>query len=163
MQKLLVLFILSFSCVSIAKQSAIDGYQPPSFNLKLSLTENAEAWLKHNNESIIVDAFFYGEAKNGANIVLDIKTGLYQLGGKQFELTDTREVSFFSFEFDPRKIAILANPDYRVIINVYSGRKSTPRNGLDCDAIMGPVSQIQNLQLTISCDLIDQPPSSATQ
>jgi hypothetical protein len=44
----------------------------------------------------------------------------------------------------------------QLLINVYSGRKSSPNNLLDCGIYEGPLAAIQGTSVPISCKLIGE-------
>jgi hypothetical protein len=44
----------------------------------------------------------------------------------------------------------------QLLINVYSGRKSSPNNLLDCGIYEGPMQAVQGKSIPISCKLIGE-------
>ena len=133
-----------------------DSVEIPSFDIELKLSEKAEKKLKNNNESVIVMAYFSGDPiENIPNKYVDnLEMNELFLLSYPIELNDKRLAKFENIKFPLELYNLLANKDIRLLINVYSGRKSTNSNLLDCGILQGSMSKIKGKRFTIKGKLI---------
>lgn len=141
----------------IAK-SDIDSIIVPAFEIKLNLTEKAEKKLKDENESVIIDVEFIGEPNK--RIVQTKKYEIYDengdltIGSKRVELERERRFKFENCKVSKNLLQLLKNKTYEVRINVFSGRKSSEDNLLDCDFLQENIELIKNKEITLNGKLI---------
>ena len=136
-----------------------DLVEVPYFEIELKLSEKAEEKLKTDNETVIVMAYFtyfqkdkiYPEKyqdkvdSNGELILLSYP----------IELTDKRLAKFENVKFSKDLYDLFGeNKDIDLLINVYSGRKSSEYNLLDCDILQNSMSEIKGKKFTIKGKLI---------
>jgi len=133
-----------------------DSVEIPSFDIELKLSQKAEKKLKNDNESVIVMAYFSGDPiENIPNKYVDnVEMGELFLLSYPIELTDKRLAKFENIKFSLELYNLLANKDIRLLINVYSGRKSTNINLLDCGILQDSMSKIKGKRFTIKGKLI---------
>lgn len=134
-----------------------DSVELPSFEIEVLLSTKAERKLKTDKESIIVMAYFSGYSVNlipekfKENVD---ETGELILLSYPVELTDSRLAKFENLKFSKELYNLLDNKDINVLINVYSGRRSSEFNILDCELLQDSMSNISGKRLSIKGDLI---------
>ena len=137
--------------------SAFAGAAPepnpaPVFHVKVELSKTAAASLATIKETIMVVAYYYGLPAKGQENKAD-EMGQIQLGQEDVELPGAGTATFSGA---PIKTARLPYIDggVQVVINVFSGRKSSPNNLLDCGFFDGPVAQAAKKGLSLYCKMI---------
>lgn len=77
---------------------------------------------------------------------------------KDIELTgDNRIARFEGLKFSKAAYEKLADKDISMLINIYSGRKSSDNNLLDCGIMEDKASKFRNKRFTLGCKLIEEP------
>ncbi|MCL2312673.1 MAG: hypothetical protein FWC41_09370 [Firmicutes bacterium] len=135
-----------------------DTVEIPAFEIALKLSDKAEEKLKTDNETVIVMAYFTGIAK--AEHLPDKYKDRAGFGGElhllsyPIELSDQRLARFENIKFSKELYDLLDNKDIQLLINVYSGRKSSMDNLLDCDILQDFMSEIKDKRFTLNGKLI---------
>lgn len=109
----------------------------PTFQLELKLSKLAERELKESKESIVVVAYVRGTLKNS-----DEKNE-YKIGEYSVEVTSERIITLDEVYVSKKKYDRLEDPNFEVLINVFSGRKSSQFNILDVDILQEPIEKIK--------------------
>jgi hypothetical protein len=139
--------LFSFLIVFLTTSSNI-YCQPlkPDFSVTVTLSDRAQAKFQKSKETIIVYGYFAD--KIGPE-------GELSLGVAEFELQQPGTVNFKNVIFLKENVERLRNPDYEVLINVYSGRRSSDKNLLSCEPplLRGPISTFQKKSFSVTCDL----------
>jgi len=128
-----------------------DSAELPSFSIQVDLSPKAEKLLKEKKESIIVAAYFSGIPKDSTKYLED---GEYAFGTHECELTDSRTAIFRGVKISKESFESLADKDFQVLINIYSGRRSMKNNVLDCDILQKKISQVKDQTFIIRGKLI---------
>ena len=136
-----------------------DLVEIPYFEIELKLSEKAEEKLKTDNETVIVMAYFTYFQKD--KIYPEKYQDKVDFGGElmllsyPIELTDKRLAKFENVKF-PKDLYDLfgEKKDIDLLINVYSGRKSSEYNLLHCDILQNSMSEIKGKKFTIKGKLI---------
>ena len=133
-----------------------DSVEIPYFEIELKLSNKAEDKLKTNNETVILMAYFEGitNFENIPDKYKDRIDGGFHLLSYPIELTDKRLARFENIKFSKDLYDFLENKDIRLLINVFSGRKSSEFNLLHCDILEGFISEIKGKRFTINGKLI---------
>lgn len=132
-----------------------DSIEIRPFEIDVSLSPKAEEKLKEDKETVIVAAFFTGEPK-------DTTTREYRDNGEIFvtsrkiELTESRKAKFEGIKFSKGLYDSLSSKDINLLINVFSGRRSTNVNLLDCGIISLKMSRLESSSDTIKGRLIEE-------
>ena len=132
-----------------------DSVRIPSFEIALDLSPEAEVKLKADKETVIVSAMFSGKPK-------DTTSDEYQFMGEisiqnyNVELTDQRIARFENVRFHSSVLNKLADKDISFLINVYSGRRSTENNILDCEFLQDKMSVITGKRIVLKGKLISE-------
>jgi len=135
-----------------------DSVLLPPFEIEVSLSTRANAQLLRDKESIIVAAWFSGKP-------IDTTSKEYAESGELFikswqvELDSNRVAKFEGIRFSKAAYDSLADKDIRVLVNVFSGRRSSPDNLLDCHILSDKMSAVNNRTFVLTGKLIGEPDS----
>lgn len=132
-----------------------DSVEVPSFEIQLQLSDKAEKTLRQKKETVIVMAYFLGIPKDTTSKEY-MESGEKSLGSKSIELTTERTAKFTGVKVAKKDVALLTDPDYRVLINIYSGRKSSENNLLDCEILEDSISKVKNKAHVLKGKLIGE-------
>lgn len=130
-----------------------DSVVIPRVTIALQLSPKAEATLKARKETVIVAAFFSGTPKDTTSQEF-LESGEVGVKDQKIELTTGRVATFERLKFARKAYDALADKDIRLLVNVYSGRRSSPDNLLNCGIVEGPMSDLRGKRLTITGKLI---------
>lgn len=159
-------FSASFSLVvaSVSKSNALpvpttvsqsrDGAKAPAFDVTVTLTEKARARLASPKETIIVFVSLYGEPKQNTSLKVN-EVGLVDLARQEIKLPKAGVVRFDRLSFPTSTLNQLKSKDYSANINVFSGRRSSPDNLLECDIFDNKISKLR-AGVTLKCGLIGE-------
>jgi len=123
------------------------------FEIDLSLSPKAAAKINHDKETIIVSVYFNGTPKKNSNAVLQ-EDGSFFVASAEKEITYGQPVIFDAIKFSKEIYEQLEDKDVDMTVNVYSGRKSSQYNLLDCELLSDKISSIVNKKFTIKGKLI---------
>jgi hypothetical protein len=130
-----------------------DSIEIPAFEIEINLSNKADQKLKAGKETIIVKAFFSGIPKD--TTLKEYKDdGEIGIVFPEIELSNTRIAKFQGIKFSRKTYDALADKDITLLINVYSGRKSTSDNLLNCDILSEKISKVKGKRLTLHGKLI---------
>jgi hypothetical protein len=131
-----------------------DSILIPDFDIEVSLSPNAEEKLKEDHETVIVSAMFYGTPK-------DTLSDEYQFMGVSvknynIELTTQRIARFEKIRFHSSILNKLSDFDIFLLINVFSGRRSSENNILDVEILEDKMSVIKGKKYILRGKLIGE-------
>ena len=125
----------------------------PTFEIEVNLSPKAKAKLSKNNETIIVSASFIGMPRDTTS--KDFKnSGEMGIAGKDIEIRSGSIANFENIRFSKSLYDSLADKGIQLLINVFSGRHSSPDNLLNCGIIQEKMSKVKGKIFTIDCKLI---------
>ena len=125
------------------------------FNVRVALSSAAQARLTALHETIVVAAYFYGIATPAGKPCAD-DLGEIQLGSARRELPEAGTAVISDARYDSSKLRLLAGREVRILVNVFSGRRSAPENLLDCDIFEDSVARAVNDGIQIGCKLLEE-------
>jgi hypothetical protein len=129
-----------------------DSLLLPPVEIEVSLSEKATQKFGNITETIIVDASFSAPSSdpNGKNYEEPtvVATVQKELNGNE------RRARFEGIKFPKRLYDSLFDKDVELLVNVYSGRKSSPDNLLSCGIVSEKASVFKDKKYTIKCKLI---------
>ncbi len=132
-----------------------DSLVIPTFEIEVRSSLKTTQMLTKQKETIIVAAYFAGTPKDEKDMD---EIGELQVLRKEMELTGNARIARFSgIKFSKEIFEKLVDKDIRVLINVYSGRRSSDDNLLDCGIMEMKASQFMDKRFLIGCKLIDEP------
>jgi hypothetical protein len=145
---------------AFAQQQAIKPAAPASsagFSVNVTYSQKASSTLAAGKETVIVAGYLYGFPVQGTPKKYVDHMGQISVGDdiKQ-EISPGAVATFGSIKFDEAMLKWMDSQGPQIVINVYSGRKSSPNNLLDCGFYEGPLKAIQGTSLPISCKLIGE-------
>ena len=125
----------------------------PSFEIEVNLSPKAKAKLSRDKETIIVSASFMGVPKDTTSEAF-LQSGEMGIAGKDIELRNDNIAHFENIKFTKALYDSLSDKDIQLLINVFSGRRSSTDNLLSCGIIQEKMSKIKGKKFTIDCKLI---------
>jgi len=159
---LLVLLCGGYGAVSEQKAEAGNAKAAPAtvrfegFSVRMTYSPQAMKTLTVRKETVIAAAYLYGFPKPGTPRRYIDHEGKMDMDSFQVESMPGQDAIFKEIEL---KKADLERTDERgpqLLINVFSGRKSSPDNLLDCGIYEGPLKAVADQAIDISCKLIGE-------
>ena len=127
------------------------------FRVNVQLSEAASKKLIDSKETIIVAGYFTGHPKQGTEVrYLDIKSGDVVLGDVKQEIAPGETAIFDQLNLNPDALAKIDSQEPHILMNVYSGRRSSKNNLLDCDYYDGSFESVRGRTIVIRCQLIEE-------
>lgn len=123
------------------------------FEIEIELTDKAKERLTSGNETIIVSIFYYGYPKDEKKANSEKDGTLYLIGDKK-EITYGQIARFENLKIAKKDYEQLIDKDFELNLNVYSGRKSSQDNLLDCEPLFDKVSNVVNKKHLLKGKLI---------
>ena len=123
------------------------------FEIEVSLSPKAKEKIIAEKETIIVDVFFTGIPKDNSHTKFE-EDGSFYVVSAQKEILYGQVASFDSIKFSKKIYDQLANKDIELGVNVYSGRKSSQDNLLNCEPLFDKISNVANKKFTLKGKLI---------
>lgn len=148
-----------------AVQAAVKADAPPAatttlpgytgFSVDVTLSPKAMKKLVESKETIIVVGYLSGNPRKGALKKFVDEMGQVDLGEIKAEIAPGMSAGFGEIKF-LKDAYEQTDKKPQLLINVYSGRKSSPDNLLDCGIYEGDLLPIQAKSTPISCKLIGE-------
>ncbi|HSC46741.1 MAG TPA: hypothetical protein VLG68_01500 [Gammaproteobacteria bacterium] len=124
------------------------------FHVNVSLSSQILGFLQQRKETVVVSAEYYGWPAQGAEQQAD-EMGEVQLGEEEVEKPNPGKAVFTGAPINKRKLKDVKDGAVQVLINVYSGRHSSPDNLLSCGFFEGSIDAVRKYDLTLTCKLLD--------
>jgi hypothetical protein len=141
---------------STAAVPAPPAAAPAGFTVRVTYSQKAIDTLVASKETVIVVGYLYGFPKAGTPKRDIDGVGQVDLGEVKQEIAPAAPATFDRVKPDQALMKWLDNQGLQLLINVYSGRKSSPNNLLDCGIYEGPLAAVQGQSIPISCKLIGE-------
>lgn len=119
-----------------------DSLQVPTFEITIELDEKAEKKITDQHETIIVQANLFGTPKDSVDPKLVTEMGELFLALPRVEISKPGIAKFENVKISKKGYEALADKDFIILINVFSGRKSSSDNLLTCDILQEPMSNV---------------------
>lgn len=127
------------------------------FEIEVSNSAKADKLLTGKKETLIVSAHFWGVPKDPKEKEKG-EDGMVNFVNKDIELSgNDRLARFEGLTFNKSLLSKVEDKDIFLLINVYSGRKSSQDNLLTCGILDTKVSQVVNKRFVLGCKLIEEP------
>jgi hypothetical protein len=143
------------SCVAFASLGHAQTFQQsskvPGFQVKVTLSPKAAEELARRQETIVVFGYLFGLPKAG----VPADMGEIGLGNFKTEIKLGDTARFPEFELNASALGQTTGTP-QVLVNVVSGRRSSPNNLLNCSIYEGDLSKLQKEELLITCKLITE-------
>lgn len=157
-QSIRVLAILVSVChvclVSLpAQQKALTVTYTPNFRVSVTLSDKARKTLTARKETIVVAAYFTGAAKLKTPTKYLFDQGRVSINESNIEIAPGDTAMFRPALLSPEALKWL-DGSVNLLINVFSGRKSSPDNLLECGIYEGTPESVAGKMIPINCKLI---------
>lgn len=128
----------------------------PRWQVSVTLSPKAAEKLAAGKEAIVLSAAYYGEPTKAAAKKAD-EIGQIDLGQEELRLGSAGgTVVFVGKGFKADRLGWVVGREARVNLNVYSARKSSPDNLLDCDLFEDTVAVATAKPVAVACRLIGE-------
>lgn len=131
-----------------------DSILLPAFEIEVTLSDAAQKKILVDEETIIVKAYLSGQPKDSAAI--ESEMGLLFLAEAQVELDGAGVARFDKVNIPKEVYETLADKDFEVLINIYSGRRSSEYNILNADLLQEPISRVTGERHILNAKLIGE-------
>ena len=159
------LALLAFFC--IGHQSGLSGEQQKEasasttsevlgFSVGVMLSGKAKKTLADRKETIVVAAYFTGNSKPGTPRKYVSDMGEVGLGQANTEVAPGEIAKFGPVKLKQDALKQIDKSGIQLLINVYSGRKSSPNNLLDCGIYEDALEPVEGKTIPITCKLIGE-------
>lgn len=137
-----------------AAASESDAVSPYAFSVDITLSPPAAQQLSRHRETIKLTAFYYGLPKPGLPEGIDNGMGQVYLGEGEIEIPGADGRAHFDGKGVQASRLRYIEGEPQVNLNVYSGRRSSEDNLLNCDFFEDAVRVAHAAPLKIHCKLI---------
>jgi len=155
-----LLFVVAAFGLAFAQQPSAKPAPPattvPGFTVTVTYSQKAMATLVAGKETVIVVGYLSGYPIQGTPKKYVDNEGQIDMGEVKKEVAPGAPAQFDSVKLNQPMIKWLDSQGPQLLINVYSGRKSSPNNLLDCGIYEGSLQAIQGQSIPISCKLIGE-------
>ena len=131
-----------------------DAASPYAFSVDITLSPPAAQQLSRHRETIKLAAFYYGLPKPGLPEGIDNEMGQVFLGETELEIPGADGRAHFDGKGVQTSRLRYIEGEPQINLNVYSGRRSSEDNLLDCDFFEDAVRVAHAAPLKIHCKLI---------
>jgi hypothetical protein len=128
----------------------------PGFTVTITYSQKAMATLVAGKETVIVAGYLSGFPIQGTPKKYVDHEGQVDMGEVTKEIAPGATAKFDTVKLNQPMLKWLDNRGPQLLINVYSGRKSSPNNLLDCGIYEGSLQAIQGQSIPIACKLIGE-------
>jgi hypothetical protein len=149
----------------IGDQSGLAGQQKvpsaattppfPGYSVSVTLSDKARKLLTDHKETIIVASYFTGSPKPGTPRKYS-EMGEVALGHVDVEIQPGGIAKFGPVKLNQAMLSYVDRNGPQLLINVYSARKSSRDNLLDCGIYEGALEPIESKTIPIACKLIGE-------
>jgi len=126
------------------------------FTVTVALSEKARKQLIESKETIVVAGYITGNPKQGALKRYVNRMGEVELGDIKAEVAPGENATFSRIQMKQDALEQTDKKDLQILVNVFSGRKSSKDNLLDCETHQGPLKSVQGGSVAVSCKLIGE-------
>ena len=123
------------------------------FTINVALSTKAVAKITTAKETIIVSAIFSGTPKDSSSADI-AEDGVFDVAFAEKEIHYGEPAVFNKIKMSKKLFNQLADKDIELVINVYTGRKSTKDNLITCDLLAERISKVANKAFTLKGKLI---------
>jgi hypothetical protein len=132
-----------------------DSLLVPSFEVEIVLSEKAKERMLTPRESIIVFTEFFGEPKDSSDKGLN-ETGDLMLASSEKEINSPWVTKIENILISRETFDRLKNKDFSVLVQIWSGRRSSEYNLLHGELIDGTIGQLKGKRHKLQAKLIEE-------
>lgn len=126
------------------------------FTVNVSLSDRAKEQLLEKKETIVVAGYVTGNPKPEALKRYVNRMGEVELGSVRAEIAPGANATFSRVQVKQDALEQTDKKDLQILVNVFSGRRSSKDNFLDCGIYQGPLKSLQGSSAAIACKLIGE-------
>lgn len=123
------------------------------FEIEVSLSPKAREKIIADKETIIISIYFTGIPKDSSTAKFE-EDGSFYVASAEKELLYGQVARFDSIRIPKIIYDQLSNKDIDLGVNVYSGRKSSQNNLLNCEPLFDKISNVVNKRFILKGKLI---------
>jgi hypothetical protein len=123
------------------------------FEIGVILSPKATAAINKGKETIIISLSFTGTPKDSSKASFQ-EDGSFFVASAEKEISYGQVAQFNNIKFSKKLYDRLADKDIDMDVNVFSGRKSSPDNLLDCEFLSDKISNVVNKKFILKGKLI---------
>lgn len=127
----------------------------PEFEIEIQLSAKAESKTTKDNESIIVQAYFSGIPKDTTTKEYK-KWRQIDIGNHKIELWGSRIAQFKNVKLPKKAIDKLCDSNFKVTINVFTGRHASNNNLLNCEVLIMHINKLKGQRNVLKGKLISE-------
>jgi hypothetical protein len=127
-----------------------------NFTVKVTYSQKAMATLLAGKETVIVAGYLTASPIPGTPKQYVDRMGEIGLGEVDREIAPGTIATFSNVKPTQAMMKWVDSSGPQLLINVYSGRKSSPNNLLDCGLYEGSLAAVEGQSIPISCKLIGE-------
>ena len=140
---------------TVAGSDAAATHETYGFDFRIVLSEKAAHRLEAAKEGLAVSASYYGDPAPNAKKHAD-EVGHIDLGQETLDLPGVAgEVKLSGRGVEADRLKWVKGPVH-VNVNVFSARKSSEDNILNCDFIDGELAKVARSRIALRCALIEE-------
>jgi len=139
-----------------APQQATAAVAPLGLRVNVKLSDKAMQKLVQSKETIIVAGYLSGNPKKHAAKKYVDEMGMINLGEFRNEIVPGESADIGEVKLPPERLAQTDGKDPELNINVFSGRRSSVDNLLDCSFYEAGLKATQGRSIDITCKLIGE-------
>lgn len=128
----------------------------PGFTVAMTYSDSAKKTLLDRKETVIVAGYLDGFPAPGAQKKYIDKEGKVGLDDITKEVLPGQNATFETIKIKKEMLLQLDTQGPQLLINVYSGRKSSENNLLDCGIYEGSLQSVEGKTIPIACKLIGE-------
>jgi hypothetical protein len=128
----------------------------PEFSVHVQLSKAARKKLTQDKETIIVLVSFMGYPKEGTEARFLNKPGHVLLGEVRREIQPSETATFEPINLKSDAFARIDSQGPLIFIEVFSGRRSSKDNLLDCEDYEGSLESVLGRTMVLRCQLIEE-------
>lgn len=141
-----------------AAQGALAYSKNPAFKVKLRPTAKVKALLDTGKESLIVSVVLYGIPKNPdaqkKESYYDPEEELIYLLDKEYQLSSYQQELLIEESIPTEALQALKDKNYTVVVDAYSGRKSSDNNLFHTKVLTGTMEEFKGTTQVLAISLL---------
>jgi len=137
-------------------QFSVEAPEAQSFSVAVTLSEKAMKELTDKKETVMVSSSLSGQPKKEALKKYVSEIGDIGLGYLVVEVAPGQRLTTADVKLDRKALEQTDKQSPELLINVYSGRKSSENNLLDCGFYQATLRNAQGATIPINCKLIGE-------
>jgi hypothetical protein len=153
---ILALFAVSAVCAQQSKRPQNEAILFPGFTIKITYSGKAFQTLKQKGETVIAAAYISGDPKKGTPQKYLDELGRISFDDIRTEVPPGEDAVFKVIKLNKKDLDYIDEHGPELVINVFSGRKSSQFNLISCEPYEDSLKSAENKTIEIHCELIGE-------